>query len=228
MRTLHSRVLEAAGYSVHIAKAQDGGRPLCCGRTYLAVGAIDQARAEAKRVLEHLIPYAERGVPIVGLEPSCALTFRDEFLSIGLGERAATLARQTMLFEEFLAREKAADRLKLTLKALPEKRALLHGHCHQKAFNAVKPIQTVLALIPDLKAELIETSCCGMAGSFGYEARHYDVSMQMAEMNLLPAVRKAAADTLLIADGTSCRHQIADGSGREAMHVARVLERALA
>ena len=221
------RVLEAAGYRVHVAKPRDGGRPLCCGRTYLAVGSIEQARAEANRVLDHLLPYAERGVPIVGLEPSCALTFRDEFLAMGLGDGTSTLAKQTMLLEEFLAREKGAERLKLTLKPLPEKRALLHGHCHQKAFNAVKPIQTVLSLIPDFKADLIDTSCCGMAGSFGYDTRYYDVSMQMAEMNLLPAVRKAAADTLLIADGTSCRHQIADGTGRKAVHVARVLERAL-
>jgi Fe-S oxidoreductase len=132
-----------------------------------------------------------------------------------------------LLFEEFLAREHAAGKLKLALKALPESRALLHGHCHQKAFDAVRPVQTVLALIPGMKVELIESSCCGMAGSFGYEAKHYDVSMQMAELSLLPAVRAAGADTVLVADGTSCRHQIADGAQRQAVHVARVLARSL-
>jgi Fe-S oxidoreductase len=122
--------------------------------------------------------------------------------------------------------------LNLALAALPETRALLHGHCHQKAFDAVTPAQVVLGLIPGLAVELIESSCCGMAGAFGYETAHYDVSMQMAELALLPAVRQAEAATLIVADGTSCRHQIADGtraSGpREAVHVVRVLERALA
>jgi Fe-S oxidoreductase len=132
-----------------------------------------------------------------------------------------------MLFEEFIARESKAGRLQLKLKALPQSTALLHGHCHQKAFDAVKPVQTVLGLIPGLDVKLIESSCCGMAGSFGYEAKHYEVSMKMGELSLLPAVRQAGPDTLIVADGTSCRHQIADGAQREALHVARVLEAAL-
>jgi Fe-S oxidoreductase len=107
----------------------------------------------------------------------------------------------------------------------------VHGHCHQKAFDALSPAVAVLKLIPDLAVDVVESSCCGMAGSFGYEAAHYEVSMKMAELSLLPAVRRAEADTLIVADGTSCRHQIADGtraSGlREALHVARVLESAL-
>ncbi len=232
------RVLQAAGYRVHVAQplATDTQpqRPLCCGRTYLAGGLVDQAKAEARRIVAALKPFVERGVPVVGLEPSCLLTLRDEFLVMGLGPDADALGAQAFLFEEFLAREQVAGRLKLSLKALPQKHALLHGHCHQKAFDAVRPIQTVLALIPELKVELIESSCCGMAGSFGYEAEHFDVSMQMAELSLLPAVRKAGPDTLLIADGTSCRHQIADGTGmndgqaREALHVARILAQALA
>jgi Fe-S oxidoreductase len=172
-------------------------------------------------------PFVARGVPVVGLEPSCLLTLRDEFLAMGLGQDAEALGAQALLFEEFLAREHAAGKLKLALNALPESRALLHGHCHQKAFDAVRPVQTVLGLIPGLKVELIESSCCGMAGSFGYEAKHYEVSMQMAELSLLPAVRAAGADTVLVADGTSCRHQIADGAQREAVHVARVLARSL-
>jgi Fe-S oxidoreductase len=226
------QVLEAAGYKVHVARpaASDAqpDRPLCCGRTYLASGLVDQAKAEARRVVEAMRPFVARGVPVVGLEPSCLLTLRDEFLVMGLGADADALGAQAFLFEEFLAREHAAGRLKLPLKALPVAGALLHGHCHQKAFDAVRPVQTILGLIPGLKVDLIESSCCGMAGSFGYEASHYDVSMQMAELSLLPAVRAASADTLVVADGTSCRHQIADGSPREAVHVARVLARALA
>jgi FAD/FMN-containing dehydrogenase/Fe-S oxidoreductase len=225
-------VLQAAGYRVHVARPASGDaepqRPLCCGRTYLASGLVDEAKAEARRVVEALRPFVARGLPVVGLEPSCLLTLRDEFLVMGLGQDAEALGAQALLFEEFLAREHAGGKLKLALNALPESRALLHGHCHQKAFDAVRPVQTVLGLIPGLKVELIESSCCGMAGSFGYEAKHYDVSMQMAELSLLPAVRAAGADTVLVADGTSCRHQIADGAQREAVHVARVLARSLA
>jgi FAD/FMN-containing dehydrogenase/Fe-S oxidoreductase len=226
------KVLRAAGYRVHVAQSGAGSRPLCCGRTYLASGQVDEARAEAHRVVEACRPYVARGLPVVGLEPSCLLTLRDEFLVMGLGEDAQKLAANALLFEEFLAREHDAGRLKLKLAALPEQTALLHGHCHQKAFDAVTPVQRVLGLVPGLKVELIESSCCGMAGSFGYEAAHYDVSLQMAELALLPAIRKAERDTLLVADGTSCRHQIADGTRadgeqRQAVHVARVLERAL-
>ncbi|KAA0892636.1 FAD-binding and (Fe-S)-binding domain-containing protein [Pusillimonas sp. ANT_WB101] len=225
-------VLQAAGYKVHIARAHpkdsEKDRPLCCGRTYLSAGLVDEAKAEARRVVQALSPFIARGIPVVGLEPSCLLSLRDEFLVMGMGEDASKLARLSFLFEEFLAREHTAGTLHLALKPLPEKKALLHGHCHQKAFDAVKPVLTVLAMIPELDVNLIESSCCGMAGSFGYEATHYDVSMQMAELSLLPAVRKADADTLLVADGTSCRHQIADGSGRKAEHVACVLARALA
>jgi FAD/FMN-containing dehydrogenase/Fe-S oxidoreductase len=221
------RVLEAAGYQVHIASAKNETRPLCCGRTYLSAGLVDEARREAQRTIEALLPFVERGVPVIGLEPSCLLTMRDEFLSYGLGGAAKTLAANAMLFEEFLAREVKAGQLNLKLKPLPQKTALLHGHCHQKAFDAVKPVQVVLGLIPELEVKLIETSCCGMAGSFGYEATHYDISMKMAELSLLPAIRSAGPDTLIVADGTSCRHQIADGADRAALHVARVLEKAL-
>jgi FAD/FMN-containing dehydrogenase/Fe-S oxidoreductase len=223
------RVLQAGGYRVHVARAADAepSRPLCCGRTFLAAGRVDEARAEARRTLTALAPFVERGVPVVGLEPSCLLTMRDEFLAMGLGEAAQRLARQALLFEEFLAREQAAGRLSLPLKALPQAEALLHGHCHQKAFDAVRPIETVLGLVPGLSVKTVESSCCGMAGAFGYEADHYEVSMKMGELSLLPAVRKADANTLVVADGTSCRHQIADGASREAVHVAIVLERAL-
>jgi Fe-S oxidoreductase len=220
------RVLEAAGYTVHF-NVKAGERPLCCGRTFLSAGLVDEAKAEARRALDALLPYVERGVSIVGLEPSCLLSLRDEFLGYGYGDAAQRLAKSSFLFEEFLVREHGAGRLTLPLKPLDTAKAMLHGHCHQKAFDAVRPVQTVLGWIPGLKVEAIESSCCGMAGSFGYEAEHYDASKAMAELSLLPAIRKAG-DALIVADGTSCRHQIADGTQIEALHVARVLEAALA
>src|SRR5690606_10476962 len=160
--------------------------------------------------------------------PSCLLTLRDEFLRYGYGEDAKALAKASLLFEEFLVRERDAGRMLLALKPLETPRVLLHGHCHQKAFDALRPVEQVLRWIPDLEVRTIETSCCGMAGSFGYEREHYEASMQMAELALLPAVRQAKAGDLVVADGTSCRHQIHDGAQRMALHVARVLERALA
>ncbi|MGP1677223.1 MAG: FAD-binding and (Fe-S)-binding domain-containing protein [Burkholderiales bacterium] len=230
-------VLQAAGYRVHLARAADSERPLCCGRTFLASGLVDEARAEARRTIAALQPYVERGLPIIGLEPSCLYTLRDEFKSMLPGAETEALAARAVLLEEFLAAEHQAGRLKLKLHALPQKKALLHGHCHQKAFGAMSSVEQVLGLVPELKVETVEASCCGMAGAFGYEAAHYDVSIRMAEAALLPALRKADADTLFVADGTSCRHQIHDGlnSGRspgaaerEAVHVAQVLARALA
>jgi len=221
-------VLNAAGYKVRVTQPADGGRPLCCGRTFLASGLVDEAAAEARRVVETFKPYVERGVPVVGLEPSCLLGLRDEFLSMLPGSDTRQLAMKAFLFEEFLAREHAAGRLDLKLRPLREKKAWLHGHCHQKAFAVMPDVERVLKLVPGLAVETIESSCCGMAGAFGYEAAHYEVSMKMAELSLLPKVRTAARDELVVADGTSCRHQIHDGAGREALHVARVLERALA
>ncbi|MBA2722457.1 MAG: hypothetical protein H0U56_06080 [Methylibium sp.] len=213
------QVLRAAGYAVHVTHKSGGHH--CCGRTYLAAGMVDEARAKARELLDALLPFAQRGIAIVGLEPSCLLTLRDEFLVMGLGEAAAVVAGQALLLEEFIAREVRAGRFELSLR--PATQAMLvHGHCHQKAFDAMPPVLEVLRLIPGAEPQLIESSCCGMAGSFGYEAEHLAVSMQMAELSLLPAVR-AAPDALIVADGTSCRHQIQDGSKRSALHVARVL-----
>lgn len=221
------RVLTAAGYRVRQAEAADRERPLCCGRTFLAAGLVDEARAEAKRTTAALAPFVDAGVPIVGLEPSCLLTLRDEFGAL-LGEaRSATLASQSFLFEEFLVREHEAGRLNVDWQALPEQRALVHGHCHQKAFDVMGSVTTALGWIPGLEVDTIESSCCGMAGAFGYQAENVDVSLRMGELSLLPAVRDADADTLLVADGTSCRHQILDGANRDAAHVALVLSRAL-
>jgi Fe-S oxidoreductase len=203
-------VLRAAGYGVHLPP------PLCCGRTFLSVGLVDEARKEAQRCVATLAPFVAHGIPIVGLEPSCVLGFRDEIRALATG------VPEVLLLEEFLAREAEEGRLTLPLKPVA-KRALLHGHCHQKSFGAMGAVEAVLRLIPDLAVETVESSCCGMAGAFGYGADTIDVSLKMAELSLLPAVRKADAETLIVADGTSCRHQIADGAGRAALHVARVL-----
>ena len=214
------RVLQAAGYRVHVAEPVLADRPLCCGRTFLSVGMVGQAKIEAQRVIEALGSWSARGIPIVGLEPSCLFTFRDEYPVLLAGTEA--LAKNSFLLEEFLAREPG------TLKLKPiGKEVLLHGHCHQKAFDAMPAVEKVLGLIPGLKFSTVQTSCCGMAGSFGYEAEHYAVSMKMAEMSLFPEIRNNG-NAIVVADGTSCRHQIADGTGRRAVHVARLLESALA
>ena len=132
-----------------------------------------------------------------------------------------------MLLEEFLAQQHEAGKLQLKLKPLSARHAIVHGHCHQKAFDTMAAMQQTLALIPDLQVEIIASGCCGMAGAFGFEASHYQVSMDMAELNLLPAVRAAGDDTLVIANGTSCRHQIHDGAQRKSLHIACVLQAAL-
>jgi FAD/FMN-containing dehydrogenase/Fe-S oxidoreductase len=220
------RVLVAAGYRVHLPKPADGGRPLCCGRTFLSAGLVDNARTELDRLVTTYAPFAARGIPIVGLEPSCLLTLRDELLSLRSDAVAKSIAAHALLFEEFLAREAEAGRLQLPLGPVAAK-ALVHGHCHQKSFGAFKPVEQVLRLIPDLDVKTIESSCCGMAGAFGYGADTYQVSMEMAELSLLPAIRRADEATLIVADGTSCRHQIKDGAERGALHVARVLAMSL-
>ncbi|MDR6518139.1 FAD/FMN-containing dehydrogenase/Fe-S oxidoreductase [Variovorax paradoxus] len=218
-----ARVLQAAGYVLHTVEKSGGHH--CCGRTFLASGMVDEAKKKAEALIDALVPLARAGVPIVGLEPSCLLTLRDEALVMGFGEKAELVARHALLFEEFITRELKQGRFELPLKPA-EAPILLHGHCHQKAFGAVSPVMDVLKLIPGAQPELIESSCCGMAGSFGYEASHFDVSMKMAEASLLPAIR-AKPGAIVVADGTSCRHQIGDGAQREAVHVAVLLERHL-
>jgi FAD/FMN-containing dehydrogenase/Fe-S oxidoreductase len=216
-------VLVAGGYRVHLPKASDGSaRPLCCGRTYLSTGQIGRARREAGRSLAALAPYASRDMPIIGLEPSCLLTFRDEIPSLAVGDSAKKIAAKAVLLEEFLMAEAEAGRLKLALSP-SRRKALLHTHCHQKAFGIDASVARTLRLVPGLEVETVASSCCGMAGAFGYHAQTLAVSKAMGELTLLPAVRAAAPDTIIVADGTSCRHQIADGSGRKAVHVARVL-----
>ena len=223
------QVLQAAGYRVHIPQktktlsdtTNTCSKEFCCGRTYLAAGMVDKAKASLDELVNHLAPFAEKDIPIIGLEPSCLFTLKDEALVMGFGERAVTVSKHAQLLEEFLASEAKAGKLKLSLKNATRP-VLFHGHCHQKSFAAVTPAMELLKLIPNAEPKLIESSCCGMAGSFGYEAEHIEVSKQMAEASLLPAIRKAP-DSWVVADGTSCRHQIADGTQRDAVHIAKIL-----
>jgi len=221
------RVLTRAGYRV-VSPDPTSGRPLCCGRTFLAAGLVDEARHEAKRMLDALAPHLAAGTPIVGIEPSCLLTLRDEFPAIVPGTATKALAERAQLFEEFVDSERATGRFELSLGPMEGRTALLHGHCHQKAFGAVGAAVKALQLIPGLTVETVDSTCCGMAGSFGYEAEHYEMSMKIGELGVLPKMRAAPPDTLLAANGTSCRHQIADAAGREARHVVRILEDASA
>ncbi|MBR0649571.1 FAD-binding protein [Roseomonas terrae] len=213
-------VLRAAGYDPAIARPARGNRPLDEGRTLLAAGMVEEARAEARRTLEALSTYAS---PVVGIEPSSLTTLRDEFLALLPGDEARALAARAFLLSEFLEREKAV----LPLKPLAGE-AHIHGHCHQKAFGAFPPAVALLKRIPGLAVTPIASSCCGMAGAFGYQSETIATSKAMAELSLLPAVRAASPASFIVADGTSCRHQIADLAGREALHSVRLLERALA
>ena len=219
-------VLVAAGRRVHLLQAQ-GERPLCCGRTFLAAGLVDKARSEAQRVVAAAMPFVARGVPVIGLEPSCLLGLRDEFLQMRLGDDARRLSENALLLEEYIAREMDAQSWELPLRTI-EAKAMVHGHCHQKAFGAMDAMTRTLSQVPGLAPQGIESSCCGMAGSFGYKAENLDISLAMAELSLFPAIRKGGRDALLIANGFSCRHQIADGTGRSAHHAAIILKLALA
>jgi Fe-S oxidoreductase len=156
------------------------------------------------------------------------LTLRDEFPALLPGAAAEALAAHASLFEEFVAAERAAGRFGLELAPMPGRSVLLHGHCHQKAFGTVAAAAETLRLIPGLAVETFDSTCCGMAGAFGYEAEHYEMSLAIGELDVLPRMREAPRETILAACGTSCRHQIADALGREARHIVRILDDAAA
>lgn len=221
-----AQVLRAANVALTVATAPKGERPLCCGRTFLSAGLVAQAKEEAQRLVDALLPYARQGIPIVGLEPSCLLTLRDEIPALLPGPDADLLSQHARMLEEFIADQDDNPDFALPL-ASPASKVLLHGHCHQKAMGVMSAIEKTLALLPDTQVEVVETSCCGMAGAFGYGVGTHEVSRKMAELDLAPAVRAAAQDTIVVADGTSCRHQVADLTDRKPIHIARLLERAL-
>jgi Fe-S oxidoreductase len=215
------QVLRALGLTVGEV-ASDDPRPLCCGRTYLSAGMVENARTEMTRSIAAFRKAIDAGIPVVGLEPSCVLTFRDEAPRL-IDGWTEEMGRMILTFEEYIDAH-APD---MPLRPIAAKRALLHGHCHQKAADIMGPVQRVLARIPELETELIDSSCCGMAGAFGYQSETRDVSVAMAELSLAPAIRAADPDTIIIASGTSCRHQISDITTRKARHVAEILAEAL-
>lgn len=224
-------VLQAGGYSVRIAEPLPGDaepkRPLCCGRTYLAQGMIAEARAEAQRLAQAVLPHVEAGHAVVGLEASCVLGLRDDAQALGLGEPMARVGKSVLMLEEFLAKEGMAKRLKLPLRPLPAGETLVHGHCHQKAVGAMKSMRRVLSLIPEHAFSPIESGCCGMAGTFGLEAEHASMGAGLAERDLMPALR-ARPDARVVANGFSCRHRIRAHGDARPRHLALLLRDALA
>ncbi len=211
-------VLETAGYRVLIPRA-----PLCCGRPLYDFGMLDRAQSLLLNILDALAPEIEAGIPVVGLEPSCVAVFRDELLNLFPDdERAQALSQQTFLLSEFLEQNLAPNS---KLPQLPRK-ALLHGHCHHKSIMKMSAEESLLHRL-GVDFQSPAPGCCGMAGSFGFERDKYDISAAIGELELLPAVRRAPPDWLIIADGFSCREQIAHGTDRRALHVAEVLQMAL-
>lgn len=217
------QVLEAAGFGVRLLKKRH-----CCGRPMISKGLLQSARKQAAANVALLLPFARQGVPIIGLEPSCTATFKDEYPDLLPGGEARSVAQQVYFFEDFLVQGMQAGELALPFKAsLSPQKLLFHAHCYQKALG--KPLHTrrLLEMIPGAEVEEIHSGCCGMAGSFGYEKKHYNLSMACGEAALFPAVRQATPGTRIVAAGISCRHQIADGTGVEALHPAEVLAEAL-
>jgi Fe-S oxidoreductase len=214
-------VLEAAGFEVLLSHHG------CCGRPMISKGLVEDARQAAALTVERLAPFAKQGIPIVGLEPSCLLSLRDEYhYLLPDNPDVQIVAEQAFTFEEFIA--DLADAGTLNLQFCDDARSLLlHGHCHQKVLVGTRPSHQTLSLPTHYTVQEVDSGCCGMAGSFGYEAEHYEISLQMAERRLLEAVRAASDDTLVVAAGVSCRQQIAHGSGRKAYHPAEVLRMAL-
>jgi FAD/FMN-containing dehydrogenase/Fe-S oxidoreductase len=217
-------VLERLGYEVVLPRHTDSGR------AYLSKGMLDEARKLANRNVELLRDLITEGTPLVGIEPSAILTFRDEYPDLvtpELLDAARRIAPHALTFEEFLARE--VDAKRITAESFTSEKRLikLHGHCQQKAVSSLVPSKKILSLPENYSVQLIPSGCCGMAGSFGYEAEHYDLSMKVGELVLFPTIREQPDEVLIAAAGTSCRHQIHDGTGRRALHPAEILWEAL-
>ena len=216
-----TEVLEAAGFAVLLPGHH------CCGRPMISAGLMDEARVAARQTIERLAPLAEQEIPIVGLEPSCILTLRDEYpYMLPDDSRVSRIAELTFTFEEFLARAKQEARLDLVFQD-ESRQLLLHGHCHEKSLVGTAPSREVLSLPSGYQVTEIDSGCCGMAGLFGYELEHQEVSSAMAERRLWPAVREADEESIIVAAGTSCRQQIEHGTGRRALHPAEVLRQSL-
>jgi Fe-S oxidoreductase len=209
-------LLEEAGFAVELVARK------CCGRPAISKGVLEQARADARHNIDLLLPYARKGIPILGIEPSCILTLREDYLDLLPGDDTAQVAEQVMTIDEFLYQLHQRGELDIEFTTQP-KRLLLHGHCHQKALVGTTPTLALLRLPEAYEVAEIPSGCCGMAGSFGYEAEHYDVSMAIGGQRLFPAVENADAETEIVADGISCRQQIQHATGRQARHLTEVL-----
>ncbi len=210
------QVLEAAGYEVILTNKK------CCGRPFISKGMLRQARECARHNVENLAALAEAGIPIIGCEPSCILTFREEYPDMLRDQRADFLAKNTFLMEEFILSQHKAGKLDLPLKEaqLP---LLLHGHCHAKALVGIEPTVAMLKLIPQAQLEVVDSGCCGMAGSFGFEKEHYQISLAMGRRKLFEAIESGDSERQVVAAGVSCRQQIEHGTGRQAKHPVEVM-----
>ncbi|MEY3416559.1 MAG: putative oxidoreductase, partial [Bacteroidota bacterium] len=217
------QLLTKLGYEVVIPKHLESAR------TYLSKGLVKQAQVYAKQNFDLLKNVITAETPLLGIEPSAILTFRDEYPKLvnEADEKAAVaLGKNCLLIDEFLAAEAKAGRLDAALFTQATRKVKLHGHCHQKALSSVNHTKEILSIPTNYTVEVIPSGCCGMAGSFGYEKEHYDLSMKVGELVLFPAVR-FAGDAIIAAPGTSCRHQIKDGTGKVAQHPVEVLWEAL-
>jgi Fe-S oxidoreductase len=210
-----TRFLEKSGYRVLLVEKK------CCGRPMISKGMLNQAKENCAWNVDRLAPFAERGTPIVGLEPSCLLTLRDEYPEFIRSRAAKKVAECSFLFEEFVTREQGAGRIRLENNGQGRK-VLLHGHCHQKALVGTAPTVSMLKAA-GFEVSEVDSGCCGMAGSFGFEKEHYDLSVTIGSRRLAPAVKAAAADVEIVAPGISCRQQIEHLAGRRAKHPAELL-----
>jgi Fe-S oxidoreductase len=215
------RLLEASGAQVLVPDV------VCCGRPMISKGLLDEAKANARVNVGLLRPLVESGAFVVGCEPSCILTLRDEYPDLLRTREAQSLADRVLLLEEYLCHRLDTEEWRPQFREAP-RRVLLHGHCHQKSLVGTGPSLRLLRLPPASAAEEVDGGCCGMAGAFGYEAEHYDLSMRIGEMRLFPAIRNSPAGSLIVASGTSCRQQILHATGRRAVHLAEALAGVLA
>ena len=215
------KVLERLGYQVVLPQAK------CCGRPMLSKGMMDKAKANARANVQSVYAHVERGAKLVGLEPSCILSFRDDYVDLMAGDsRVQRVAESTMLIEEFVLYATQERGASLEFEN-PPGRLLFHGHCHQKALAGTRPAMELLRSIPGCEPSETDAGCCGMAGSFGFEREHYDVSMKIGEQSLFPAIRSQGGDFTVVSEGVSCRQQIEHGTGKSAKHLVEVLADAL-
>ncbi len=211
------RLLHAWGFEVRVPDLR------CCGRPLISKGLLNEARANAEWNVSQLQPWMRQGIPLVGLEPSCVVAYRDEYRDFRLGDAADEVAEQTWLLEDFLASLPPDE----APYAPQDAELLFHGHCHQRAVLGTSGTLAALRAVPGYRVTETASGCCGMAGSFGFEREHYDLSLKIGELSILPSVRSAPSAAMVVAHGTSCRQQIRDGAGRTAIHPAIALERAL-